>query len=91
MTTEASEALTELDLAIVAIEKQRWRFGGAKVATIQETLGWSETRYYQVLNAMLDRPEVERAEPALVHRLRRIRERRAAARRWGSAGHVAQG
>ena len=46
----------------------------------------SATRYYQVLNALVDRPEALAADPMLVKRLRRQRARRQkakAARRLG--------
>ena len=33
----------------------------------------SATRYYQVLNALVDRPEALAADPMLVKRLRRLR------------------
>lgn len=36
----------------------------------------SATRYYQVLNALLDRPEAQEFEPMLVKRLRRQRAAR---------------
>jgi hypothetical protein len=40
----------------------------------------SATRYYQVLNALLDRPEALEADPMLVKRLRRLRAARQRAR-----------
>jgi hypothetical protein len=40
----------------------------------------SATRYYQVLNALLDRPEALAADPMLVKRLRRLRTARQRAR-----------
>ncbi|HVT22265.1 MAG TPA: DUF3263 domain-containing protein, partial [Mycobacteriales bacterium] len=46
----------------------------------------SATRYYQVLNALLDRPEALAADPMLVKRLRRMRaarQRQRSARRLG--------
>ncbi|MBV8933098.1 MAG: DUF3263 domain-containing protein, partial [Kutzneria sp.] len=36
----------------------------------------SSTRYYQLLNRLLDDREAMRAEPALVNRLRRLRDGR---------------
>jgi hypothetical protein len=42
-------------------------------------LGMSETRYFQLLLALLERVEVADTEPELVARLRSLRERR---RRW---------
>ena len=43
---------------------------------IRERFGWSPTRYFQVLNAFLDRPEGAAHAPALVARLRRLRDAR---------------
>ena len=40
----------------------------------------SATRYYQVLNALVDRPEALAADPMLVKRLRRLRATRQKAR-----------
>jgi len=34
------------------------------------------TRYYQLLNALIDRPEASELDPVLVSRLRRQRSRR---------------
>ena len=46
----------------------------------------SATRYYQVLNALIDKPAALAADPLLVKRLRRLqvhRQRTRAARRLG--------
>jgi hypothetical protein len=40
----------------------------------------SATRYYQVLNALIDRPEALSEDPLLVRRLRRMRAERQRAR-----------
>ena len=61
------------DREILAFERQWWRFAGAKEAAIRERFGMSPTRYYQVLNALIDRPEALAADPLLVRRLRRMR------------------
>jgi hypothetical protein len=58
---------------ILAFERQWWRFAGAKEEAIRERFGMSATRYYQVLNALVDRPEALAADPLLVRRLRRMR------------------
>ena len=36
----------------------------------------SASRYYQILNALIDRPEALAHDPLLVKRLRRLREQR---------------
>ena len=61
---------------MLAFERQWWRFAGAKEAAIRERFGMSATRYYQVLNALVDRPEALAADPLLVRRLRRMRAAR---------------
>jgi len=40
----------------------------------------SSTRYYQLLNALIDRPEALAHDPMLVKRLRRMRQTRQRAR-----------
>src|SRR3954454_13959466 len=69
---------------MLAFERQWWRFAGAKEAAIRERFGMSATRYYQVLNALVDRPEALAADPLLVRRLRRMR----AARQRQRSGRV---
>jgi hypothetical protein len=72
--------LTERDRAILAFERQWWKYAGAKEQSIREQFDMSATRYYQVLNALLDRPEALAADPMLVKRLRRLRTARQRAR-----------
>src|SRR3954451_4925102 len=61
---------------MLAFERQWWRYAGAKEAAIRERFGMSATRYYQVLNALVDRPEALAVDPLLVGRLRRMRAAR---------------
>ncbi|MFI6447923.1 DUF3263 domain-containing protein [Kitasatospora sp. NPDC050543] len=68
------------ELAVLALEARPWRTAGAKERAIREELGLSSTRYYQLLNALLDRPEALAHAPVLVNRLRRVRERKREAR-----------
>ena len=72
--------LDERELAVLALEGRPWRTAGAKERAVREELGLSGTRYYQLLNALLDRPEALAHDPLLVNRLRRIRERKREAR-----------
>ena len=67
------DLLTELDLRILAFERSWWRSPGAKEREILDALGMSPTRYYQLLNELIDRPEAVQFDPALVARLRRRR------------------
>jgi hypothetical protein len=81
--------LTDREREILAFERQWWRFAGAKEQAIRELFGLSATRYYQALNALIDRPAALAADPMLVKRLRRLRttrQRARAARRSGVEG-----
>jgi hypothetical protein len=72
--------LSDRDREILAFERQWWKYAGAKEQAIRELFDMSATRYYQVLNALLDRPEAMAADPMLVKRLRRLRTARQRAR-----------
>lgn len=75
-----SRPLSERDRAVLTFEKQYWKYSGAKEQAIRDRFEMSATRYYQVLNALLDRPEAQEFEPVLVKRLRRQRASRQRAR-----------
>ena len=78
--------LSERDQDILAFERQWWKYAGAKEAAVREQFDMSSTRYYQVLNALIDRPEALAEDPLLVRRLRRLRaarQRQRSARRLG--------
>jgi hypothetical protein len=68
--------LTRRDEEILEFERQWWRYAGAKEQAVREKFGMSATRYYQVLNALLDRPEALAFDPVTVGRLRRLRSSR---------------
>ena len=76
-------ALSERDKRVLAFERRTWRSAGAKEQDISEALGMSATRYYQVLNELIDLPEALQFDPSLVKRLRAQRARRAALRSAG--------
>ncbi|GGO12185.1 DUF3263 domain-containing protein [Micromonospora parathelypteridis] len=73
--------LTERERAILAFEQQWWRHAGAKEQAVRDTFGVSSTRYYQLLNGLLDNPAALAADPVLIGRLRRLRSSRARNRR----------
>ena len=78
--------LSERDREILEFERQWWKYAGAKETAVREKFDMSSTRYYQVLNALIDRPEALEADPLLVRRLRRLRaarQRQRSARRLG--------
>ena len=72
--------LSARDEAILAFERQWWKYAGAKEQAIKELFDMSATRYYQVLNALIDTQEALEADPMLVKRLRRLRASRQRAR-----------
>lgn len=72
--------LSERDHEILAFERQWWKYAGSKEQAIKELFNMSSTRYYQVLNALLDNPAAMEADPMLVKRLRRMRASRQRAR-----------
>ena len=80
--SESTAALTDREAEMLAFERQWWKFAGAKEQAIRELFDLTATRYYQVLNTLIDRPEALAHDPMLVKRLRRTREAR---RRSGSA------
>ena len=80
VTDRTASALSARDEEILGFERQWWKYAGAKEQAIRELFDMSATRYYQVLNALIDRPEALAADPMLVKRLRRLRSARQRAR-----------
>ena len=76
-------SLTELEMRILAFERSLWRSPGAKEREILDAIGITPTRYYQLLNELIDRPDAAQFDPALVARLRRRRNARARLRSAG--------
>jgi hypothetical protein len=76
----AAAALSERDRQILEFERQWWKYAGAKEQAIRELFDCSATRYYQLLNALIDDPAALMADPMLVKRLRRMRAQRQRAR-----------
>jgi hypothetical protein len=68
--------LSDLDMRILAFERRGWRSPGVKEQAIAEVLDMPATRYYQLLNELIDRPEALEFDPVLVKRLRAQRTRR---------------
>ncbi|MEU7765855.1 DUF3263 domain-containing protein [Nocardia sp. NPDC049190] len=78
--SEEGDGLSRREHDILAFERQWWKYAGAKEEAIRELFGMSPTRYYQVLNTVVDRPEALAVDPMLVKRLRRLRASRQKAR-----------
>lgn len=77
----AAPALTEREGQILAFEAKWWKHAGAKEQAIKDAFGLSSTRYYQLLNTLLDNPAALEQDPVLIGRLRRLRSTRARTRR----------
>ncbi|HEY4007341.1 MAG TPA: DUF3263 domain-containing protein [Pseudonocardia sp.] len=81
-----SGELARREREILAFERQWWKYAGAKEQAVRELFDMSATRYYQVLNALLEKPAAMAADPMLIKRLRRQRtgrQRVRVARRLG--------
>jgi hypothetical protein len=87
---QAAEASTELDersRRILDFEREWWKFAGAKEQAIRERFDVSPTRYYQLVNRVIDDEVALAYDPMLVKRLRRLRasrQRQRAAKRLGA-------
>ncbi len=80
VTPHTVAELSDRDREILAFERHWWKYAGAKEQAIRNLFDMSATRYYQVLNALIDRPAALVADPMLVKRLRRLRASRQRAR-----------
>ncbi|WP_435202232.1 DUF3263 domain-containing protein [Janibacter sp. GS2] len=74
--TTPSVPLTDRDREILAFERQWWKYAGSKEQAIKELFDMSSTRYYQVLNALINNPAALSEDPMLIKRLRRLRDQR---------------
>lgn len=84
---DQQDSLTRREREILAFERQWWKYAGAKEQAIRELFDMSATRYYQLLNGLIDRREALAADPMLIKRLRRLRasrQRARTARRMGA-------
>jgi hypothetical protein len=75
--------LTDRDRAILDFERSWWSESGPKEAHIRDKFELSATRYYQILNELLESDAAYGYDPLVVRRLRRLRDRRRRARHEG--------
>jgi hypothetical protein len=73
--------LTEEQRALLDFEREHWRYPAGKGSEVQQRFGLSLVGYQKRLNALLDDPAALAYAPATVRRLRRLRQKRLAARR----------
>lgn len=72
--------LTERDKAILDFERSWWSQSGPKETLIVDKFDLSASRYYQILNELVDTDAAYDHDPLVVRRLRRLRDRRRRAR-----------
>ncbi len=54
-------------------ERTWWKHAGVKEQAIKDRFNVSATRYYQLLNELLENPAAMQHDPILVKRLKRLR------------------
>lgn len=84
--SEQDSDLGERERRILGFERQWWKFEGSKEQAIRDEFGFSATRYYQLLNGLVERPEAMEFDPLTVKRLRRVRADRRRQRTARSLG-----
>ena len=67
------DELTDLDIKMLDFERSWWKHAGVKEQAIRERFDMSATRYYQLLNELLEQPAAMTHDPILVKRLKRLR------------------
>ena len=65
--------LSQRDIDILDFERSWWKHAGAKDRAIKDRFDMSATRYYQLLNELLENPAAMSHDPILVKRLKRLR------------------
>ncbi|MGH2755778.1 MAG: DUF3263 domain-containing protein [Actinomycetota bacterium] len=67
------EELSEKEIEILDFERSWWKHAGVKEQAIKERFEMSATRYYQVLNELIENPAAMAHDPILIKRLKRLR------------------
>jgi hypothetical protein len=75
VTAQTAE-LDERDREMLDFEREWWKYAGAKEQAIRARFDLSTTRYYELLNRLIDLDEAVAHDPMLVKRLRRLRSQR---------------
>ena len=68
--------LSQRDVDILDFERSWWKHAGAKDRAIRDRFDMSSTRYYQLLNDLLENPAAMSHDPILVKRRKRLRQYR---------------
>ncbi len=64
------------EVEMLELERLWWKYAGVKEQAIRDKFDMNPTRYYQVLNALIDSDAALAHDPLLVKRLRRLRSQR---------------
>ena len=75
----AIQSLSDLEMQILDFEATPWQ-RGSKADGISELFDLPASRYYELLNGILDKDSAVHYSPLLVKRLRRLREARVSSR-----------
>jgi hypothetical protein len=67
------EELSAQDKRILDFERSWWKHAGVKEQAIKDHFEMSATRYYQILNELLEKTTALDYDPILVKRLKRLR------------------
>lgn len=86
-TTTHVGDLTDRDREMLELERLWWKYAGAKEQAIRDKFDMTATRYYQILNALIDSEAALAHDPLLVKRLRRLRSQRQRQRQARRAGN----
>ena len=86
-TTTPVGDLTDRDREMLELERLWWKYAGAKEQAIRDKFDMTATRYYQILNALIDSEAALAHDPLLVKRLRRLRSQRQRQRQARRAGN----
>jgi hypothetical protein len=80
------DTLTDVERRMLDLEHEDWsKSPGGKELAIRDQLGLSATRYYQLLNRLLETERALAYDPLVVNRLLRLRGKRERARHQGVA------
>ena len=77
--------LTDDQRAMLDFEREHWRYPAGKEIEVRQRFDLSLAGYQKRVNALLDEPAALAYAPATVRRLRRLRQKRLAARRQNRA------
>lgn len=75
-----TQQLTRAQMEVLEFERASWKYAGRRDAVILERFGHSPWRHAQIVQHLIDLPAALEYDPALVNRLRDLREARRTSR-----------